>query len=119
MNPKVLLLAQAIAQAEGFNAPGSLPQRCNNPGDLEMGDVGCGVDQGKTIFPNEQAGWTALENQVDLMLTGKSHVYKPNMTLLTVADLYTGGDMAPAWAQIVAHKLGISVVNTLSEYYNS
>src|SRR5215475_11357848 len=27
-------LAQAIAQAEGFNTPGTIPQRQNNPGDL-------------------------------------------------------------------------------------
>lgn len=118
MDPKVVLLAQAIAKAEGFGVPGALPTRCNNPGDLEVGDVGKGIEQGKTIFPTEQAGWNALEHQVDLMLNGHSHVYKPSMTFLQVAQLYTGGDASPAWAQIVAQKLGVSVTNTLDEYFD-
>jgi hypothetical protein len=118
MNPKVIALAQAIAKAEGFGVDGALPTRCHNPGDLEVGDVGYGTDEGKTIFSEDQDGWMALEHQCDLMLTGNSHVYKPSMNFLQIAQLYTGGDNAGAWAQIVAQSLGISVTMTLYQFYN-
>ena len=88
----------------------------NNPGDLEVGDVGCGMEQGKTIFPDDNAGWMALEHQVDLMVTGNSHVYKPTDRIIDVASKYTGNDNPTAWASIVAHKLGISAATTLQQY---
>ena len=34
-SPKVIQFAHAIAQAEGYSLKGSIPQRCNNPGDLK------------------------------------------------------------------------------------
>jgi hypothetical protein len=119
VNPKVYLLATAIAQAEGFYVPDSLPARCHNPGDLELGSVGCGMEQGKTIFPTDQAGWMALEHQCDLMLTGHSHVYKLTDRIIDVAGKYTGGDNPTAWASIVAHKLGVSAAATLQQYIDA
>ena len=89
MNPKVIAFAQAIAKAEGFGVAGALPTRCHNPGDLEVGDVGYGTDEDKTIFSEDQDGWMALEHQCDLMLTGNSHLYKPSMNILQVADCST------------------------------
>jgi hypothetical protein len=119
MNPKVISFAQAIAKAEGFGPAENLPTRCNNPGDIELGDIGYGIDQGKTIFPSEQDGWTALEEQCELMLTGESHVYSTGMNFLQVAQLYTDGDNPGPWAKIVSRELGISVETTLAEYYNA
>jgi hypothetical protein len=119
MNPKSKALAEAIAKAEGFFVPGSLPARCHNPGDLENGDVGCGVDQGKTIYPNDAAGWLALEHQCDLILGGLSHAgYRIGDTLWKFAVRYTGNDGAAGWAQTVAQHLGLSVTNTLEDYLN-
>lgn len=119
MNPKIINLAQAIAKAEGFTVEGSLPARCHNPGDLEVGDVGCGMEQGKTIFPNDQAGWLALEHQCDLMLEGLSHVYSLSDTFLQVALKYTGNDAAQDWVAVVAHSLGVSASTTLQQYMNA
>jgi hypothetical protein len=119
LNVKVTRMAQAIAKAEGFGPPNNLPTRINNPGDLELGDQGNGVDQEKTIFKTEQDGWDALEGQVRWMLTGNSHVYSLTDTILQVAERYTGYDDADAWASIVARELGITISTTLAGYLTS
>src|ERR1700761_5117234 len=120
MNPKVVLLAQAIAKAEGFGVPGALPTRCHNPGDLEVGDVGYGTDNLKTIFANDQAGWTALEHECDLVLNGLSHAgYKVSDTFLQFASRYTGNDSPGTWAQAVCQFLDISVTDTLKSFYDA
>lgn len=116
MNPKVLALANAIAKAEGFYSTGSIPQRANNPGDLEVGDIGLGMIGNKTIFETVEAGWGALQRQCALMLAGQSHVYEPSMTFLTVAHKYTGGDNPIAWANIVASDLRMNIQDTLADY---
>src|SRR5215472_2619672 len=113
---KVLGLAQAIARAEGYDASGSLPFRINNPGDLEIGDIGHGLDAGKTIFPTAEEGWNALYHEVLLMLSGRSHVYSSGKPLSWIAAKYTGNDNAEAWAKIVSGHLGLQPTNTLADY---
>jgi len=98
-------IAGAIAKAEGFLVPGSLPQRANNPGNLKLGGETIG---GKTIFSTVQEGWQALYHQIDLMLSGQSRYYSPDMTIRQVAGIYTGHDNEEAWAKIVAGQLGVS-----------
>ena len=99
---------QAIAQAEGFNVPGSIPQTANNPGDLEVGDIGFGtLGQGITKFGSLDDGWTALANQINIIVSGQSSYYSPNATLAQVGATYSGGD--PNWANNVASVLGVSV----------
>lgn len=106
-------LAQAIARAEGFYVAGSIPQRANNPGDLEVGDVGHGkLGEGITVFANPQAGWQALYHQVDRMLLGLSKVYLPSMTLAQVGMKYSGD---PNWAKNVAEALGVDESITLAQ----
>jgi hypothetical protein len=60
-------LAQLIAQEEGFFKSGALPQRQNNPGDLEHAPgeshEGTGVIGS---FTTPAQGWTALEDQLQL-----------------------------------------------------
>jgi hypothetical protein len=117
MNAKVVILAQAIAKAEGFYIAGSLPQRCHNPGDLEIQSVGYGTDNGKTIFPDDEAGWMALEHECDLILYGLSRAgYKLTDTIMQMAFRYTGNDGATTWALTVARALGISTLTTLEQY---
>lgn len=120
INPdKIARMATSIATAEGFFVTGSLPSKCHNPGDLEVGDVGCGVDNGKTKFPNDTAGWQALRHECDLILNGLSRAgYKLSDTWWQVAVRYTGNDGAAGWAQTVAGRLGLSVTNTLQDYLN-
>lgn len=102
-------LSAAIANAEGWNVPGSVAQRQNNPGNLKSGGV-------IATFNTASDGWTALGNQVQKMADGTSQYYSPNMTLSQVGTIYSGGD--PNWATNVAAALGISVTSTISEIVN-
>ena len=113
---KAKQLSGAIATAEGFFAPDSLPARCHNPGDLELGDKGFGVDNGKTIYENDDVGWAALNHQCLMMLSSGSHVYTINDTFAEVALKWTGNDNPEAWSKIVCTKLGIDEGITLHEF---
>jgi len=60
-------LSNAIAQFEGYNVPGSVAQRNNNPGNLRSGPGQTGTDsKGYAIFPDAATGFAALNNQVSL-----------------------------------------------------
>jgi len=115
-------LGAAISKAEGFGAlepdgvTPNLPTRCNNPGDLERGDVGFGIDDGKTVYGNVTAGWEALYIECALMLSGKSRVYSPQDTLLAVAIKYTGNDDPQGWALIVSKELNLSPQSRLTDW---
>jgi len=103
-------LMMAIANAEGFNVSGSIPQRANNPGDLVLGDIGYGTlgSGGITVFPSIDAGWAALANQINLIASGQSTAgYSPTMTIEQVGAIYSG-DSTGNWANNVAAYLGVS-----------
>jgi hypothetical protein len=59
-------LASAIAQMEGYNTPGTLAQRNNNPGNLRSGPGQIGTSGGFAVFPDAATGWAALDNQVQV-----------------------------------------------------
>ena len=118
-------LAFAISIAEGFYVAGSVPARCHNPCDLELGDRGWGVDNGKTIFAmadpdtamdDRTDGWAAARRECLAILSGASFVYNVNMTFEEVAAKYTGGDNPGAWSRIVCEKLNVSPMDTLAEW---
>jgi hypothetical protein len=111
-------VAEAIAVAEGYGKPGPT-QQANNPGNLARGDVGCGCIQTGgphgaliTKYANAAEGWTALTNQVGMMLNGKSHVYSINMSIAEVAQKWCGD---PNWAFNVARCLEVNPLTTLAE----
>lgn len=116
-------IAEAIATAEGYYASGlyeghSLPYKLNNPGSLKKPALGADSlptwkDTGLIVFPSEEAGWAALQHQIELMLNGDSTVYDPSDTLLLVANKYADGDLA--WGRRVASVLGVAPTSTLSE----
>ena len=103
---KVDALMRGIAKAEGFYVTGSLAQRANNPGNLKLGDRGFGAIDGKTKFATLADGWRALANQIELIASGKSAFYRPDMTFAQIARIYTGGDKPDAWAAIVTQEIG-------------
>ncbi|HLZ52069.1 MAG TPA: hypothetical protein VKP61_15085 [Candidatus Acidoferrum sp.] len=121
---KIDLLAQAIATAEGWTNPNPnvVPRRAHNPGDLtrSFGEptVGVANSEGVLEFSDDNAGWSALKGEATAMLTGASHVYSPNMTLLQVAQKYTGGDAADSWAKNAAAVLEITPDQTLADFLN-
>ena len=117
----------------------NLPARVNNPGDLELGDVGNGVQAGKTIFSaadptsdvsnSADDGWARLYHQVWLIASGKSH-FTLNMSFSDFAAYYVNGAVNKAnqdsanWARNVTSYLqqkGYSVTpaSQLSEVLNA
>jgi len=103
-------ISVAIARAEDWFKSGSLPQRLNNPGALK------GSSGQLQSFSSAEEGWSASYNQVRLMLTGESRYYNPNMPIIDIAWIYTGGDNPAAWASTVASELGIEITETLNDY---
>jgi hypothetical protein len=62
-------LAQLIAQEEGFNVPGSLPNRDNNPGDLRHSPHSFHTLSDPNAIgeiPTVAEGWEDLDRQLQL-----------------------------------------------------
>lgn len=81
-------IAQAIAQMEGYNTPGTLAQRNNNPGNLRSGPGQIGTSGGFAVFPDAATGWAALDNQVSLNISRG----------LTLNQFFAGGNGYPGYA---------------------
>lgn len=105
--------ATAIAKAEGFYVPDSLPARAHNPGDLtDDGDIGLGFEQSEgpgaaeiTRYATDADGWAALTRKVRRMLSGGSTVYTLNMTINQVGMKYARSE---DWGINVARELGVT-----------
>lgn len=62
-------IAELIAKEEGFYVDGSIPQRQHNPGDLRHAPGEShpeGSPNSVGSFPDDAAGWAALERQLGL-----------------------------------------------------
>jgi hypothetical protein len=115
---KVQAIAQAIAKAEGFGPSGAIPTKCNNPGDLCLGDFGLGTITSSggekiTVFSSVQDGWNHLYSQIQMWINGTSKYINPQMTWAQIGMKYAG---APIWAINVARNLGVDVNSTLADY---
>jgi len=115
-NAVVGAIAIAIATAEGFfTGAGSVPFDQNNPGDLtDYADLYGANANGITIFPSIEAGWNALYEKIQNILSGASSVYSPDMSLSELGAIWSGGDSN--WASNVAAALGTSTDTTLGDY---
>lgn len=115
---RVKRLAEAIARAEGFYVAGSRPARNNNPGNLTVDIAGGGTAAGRdgafVTYATADAGWADLYAQVQLMLSGGSRYYSPQMTIEEMAMVYTTTQQA-AWAQNVSNALRVPVTTKISE----
>lgn len=114
--PQIDRIAEAIATAEGFFVKGSRSERNNNPGNLtlDFGFQTIGNDGPFPIFVNAAAGWSALKEQVRMMLDGTSHYYKPDMTIAEIAQAYTRTEQ-DEWAANVARELGVSINTPINQ----
>jgi hypothetical protein len=109
--------AYAIAKAEGFFIKGSIPARLNNPGDLELGDIGFGaLPSGITMYPTFEQGAEALYHELDLILTGNSHEYSIFMNFSQMAVIWTGNDNPIGWADTVAKSLNVFPDTTIQSW---
>src|SRR5208282_3954387 len=121
---KVRDFAHAIAKAEGFGIKGVIPTRCHNPGDIRIkpghtipGMVGRNK-QGYVIFKNDRAGWLALENQINMILQGRSRKYNADMPLFKIGEKYTPGS-GMSWAKNVSKQLNVTPTTTLRGFVNA
>ena len=111
-------IAQAIAQAEGFYISGSLAQRNNNPGNLTVPAAAAGQNP-LSAYPTAQDGWDALYGEVNLILSGDSHIYTADMPISVIAQHWTT-DVPPGaqanWASNVARALGMTPDQSFNDY---
>lgn len=112
-------LADAIAKLEGYGAGNNIPTVANNPGNLELGDIGFGTLNAAngnkiTIFGSVQDGWTALENQLTKIVSGNSAYYKPDTTLAQFGKTYSG---SPTYGNDLASALGTSPTTSVADAY--
>jgi hypothetical protein len=118
-SPKVIQFAHAIAQAEGYSLKGSIPQRCNNPGDLKgtkfAGQVGV-CKGGHARFRTSAAGWAALYGQVEKILDGTSTKYTNRATFKDVAKTYAQ-NYRP-WLKIVTDLLDAEPQDSVTDWTN-
>jgi hypothetical protein len=108
--------ARAIARAEGFYVPGSVPQRANNPGAIKVPNwTGPTLGEGISAFQSEDAGWSALYRQLMLVVSGGSNYYNLDMSIADMAQTWTGGPPIDAghWAQNVADAMNASTTDPL------
>jgi len=121
---KIQFAALGSAMAEGFYATGNpIPKRANNPGDLTRSwgfpTKGTANSEGVLIFDTVEHGWQALYAQWGAMLNGTSTEYTLDMTILQVAEKWTGSQNAASWAATCAQYMGVPVTTTLQEYLDA
>jgi hypothetical protein len=87
----VIDLGKAIAHAEGFGVPGTVPTRAHNPGDLKIPNWNGAVTgtEGISVFLNDEDGWNHLYDQLLRIQIGNSHVYTLSMTFGEFARHWT------------------------------
>ncbi len=120
---KINDLATAIARAEGFYVPGSIPQVAKNPGNLKSpGWTYAGEREGQTlgtgivVFQTADAGWAALKRQLMLIVSGESNVYSLAMTFQQMGTAWTGNAVeGNVWSSNVALAFGVNPNTTLAQ----
>ena len=104
-------MANAIAQEEGFNTPGTIAQRNNNPGNLRSWP-GAGSSSGYAQFSTLAAGWAALYSQIQ---TNINRGLTMNEFFAGKPGVYAGyspsadGNQPAAYAAFVAGQIGVDV----------
>ena len=101
---------QSFNQVEGdTNQALNRPQRNNNPGNVKRGGLAdalaTGTDeQGHLIFPTPEAGFQALQQDIQAKIQGRSAVVKANPTIAELGKVYAED---PNWPRSVARILGV------------
>jgi hypothetical protein len=105
-SPAIKAFADAIARAEGFYVANSVPARAHNPGNLKLPGTPT-IAGGISVFASDAEGWSKLYRQLNLIVTRQSRVYRPEMTILEMAQRWTATvSEQTAWARNVARGIG-------------
>ncbi len=121
----VIDLAKAIAHAEGFGTPNSVPTRAHNPGDLKIPNwtgATTGIE-GITVFQDDEIGWNALYKQLLMIKNNKSHFYNLSETFSQFAMHWTD-TQSGYWLENMLAKLQelghkITKDSTLEEFFSN
>ena len=118
----IIRISNAIAKAEGFFSedPHVLPRRAHNPGDITDADgwrIGTTPSAGPhaapiNVYATDDDGWRALHQKVRRMLSGSSHTYTLDLSIMGLGLKWSGD---PVWAHNVARDLGVAPDTTLAE----
>lgn len=107
----------AIAHAEGFGVRGVIPTVCHNPGDIKgrhlEGQLGA-CKGGHSRFKNDKAGWKALRNLIERILSGNTKHYRVTMTFAQMGKVYAGN--SKIWTKNVTKELGVAGNVTLFDF---
>lgn len=108
----------AIAKAEGFGAPGAVPTRANNPGDLIIPNwqgqkTG---PEGVSVFSSVGEGWNRLRYQLYLIGSQQSKVYSFDMTIADMGNKWTITEPG-TWSNTVAQSIGTTTDVTLGDLF--
>jgi len=113
---------RAIAYAEGYNVPNSVPARLNNPGDISDGSSTFGNEfhsgSHVTTFPDANTGWSWLYTKISRAANGNSSVYDPSMSWREIGAKWAPPN-AEVWASNVAGALGVDADSSLGDYINA
>jgi hypothetical protein len=119
-------LYAGISQAEGYGLDNALPTQANNPGDLELGDIGYGtVGNNITVYPDYTTGQNALVGFLNNIFSGNNPNDSPSMSIQQFADTYVNGPQGGTtqgsqnWAQTVAQSLNAGVDTPIGEAVGS
>jgi hypothetical protein len=118
VTPKIQNFARAIATAEGFYVPNSIPRLANNPGNLVIPSWS-GRTMGSeriSVFSSVEEGWGRLYRQLSLIVNGQSRVYSLDMTITDMGNKWAPGgavNVPGAWASNVARVLEVSPMTRL------
>lgn len=114
-------LARAIAQTEGANVEGDVPDEFNNPGDLSdyAKEYGGEYHDGSFItrFPDKETGWNALREKLENIRMGLSHVYQVGWTFERFAQTWAGN--SAVWCADVTKILGVPQSMKLIDFWRS
>jgi len=93
----------------GNASASNLPQRNNNPGNVKAGGLADGLavgtdSQGHLIFPSPEAGFQALQMDLQAKIAGRSRYLPPNPTIAQLGKVYAED---PNWPKSVARMLGV------------
>jgi len=119
--PHIEVMCDAIQRFEGWFTPGenakyphgSISWRNMNPGNLRpAGQKGMiGEKGGFAVFSTYADGKEALRNQIKLAISGRSRVYRPDMTLLEFFQTYapsSDNNYPEQYAKYVAGIMGVT-----------
>jgi hypothetical protein len=111
-----VMLAEAIARAEGFYVKESRPARNHNPGDMTADLIGksIGKDGSFVQYANDNDGWLNLYAQINAWLNGTSKHATAESTIDHIASFYTATEQ-DIWARNVANYLGVETSTAIGD----